>query len=93
MASSSASLVHLLLLIRRLHMLTLLYFLTCHCPKDGGTFLFVLTWLVLQSTLPFTRHIQHDDLDPPGPNLQHVEGVIYVLIKGTNLIFLYFAQL
>jgi hypothetical protein len=53
----------------------------------------VLTWLVLQSTLPPMRHIQHDDLDPLGPNLQHIEGVLFGPTRSRNLIFLYFSQL
>jgi hypothetical protein len=45
------------------------------------------------STSPPTRYIQHDDLDPLGPNLQHVGGVLSCPTKGTNLNILYFAQL
>jgi len=91
MASSNVSLVHLPLVIRGLHLLTLLCFLVGSYPKDGGTF--SLAWFLLQSTLPLTRYIDHHDVDPPVPNLQHVGGVLSSLTRGTNLIFLYFAQL
>jgi len=37
MASSNVSLVHLLLVIRGLHLLILLYFLIGSCLQDGGT--------------------------------------------------------
>jgi len=30
------------------------------------------------------RHIDHHDLDPPSPNLQHVGGVLFGLTRGTN---------
>ncbi len=53
----------------------------------------VLVWLVLQSISPPTRHIDHHDLNPPSPNLQHVGGVLFGPTRGTNLNFLYFAQL
>jgi hypothetical protein len=43
MAFSNASLVHLALVIRGLHLLTLLCFLVVSYPKDGGTF--SLSWL------------------------------------------------
>jgi hypothetical protein len=37
--------------------------------------------------------IDHHGLDPPGPNLQHVGGVLFDPTKGTNLNILYFSQL
>jgi hypothetical protein len=43
MASSNASLVHLPLVIRGLHLLTFLCFLASSYPQDGGTF--SLSWL------------------------------------------------
>jgi hypothetical protein len=43
MASSNASLVHLPLVIRGLHLLTFYNFLVGSCSKDGGTF--SLLWL------------------------------------------------
>jgi hypothetical protein len=39
------------------------------------------------------KYIDHHDLDPPSHNLQHVGGVLFGPIRGTNLNFLYFAQL
>jgi hypothetical protein len=45
------------------------------------------------STSPPMKHIQHDDLDPFSPNLQHVGGVLSCLTRGTNLNIQYFAQL
>jgi len=39
------------------------------------------------------RYIDHHDLDPPGPNFQHIGGVLFGPTKGTNLNLLYFAQL
>jgi len=70
MASSNASLVHLPLVIKGIHLLTLLFFLTSSYPKHGGTF--SLSWLgsFKESTLPTMKHIDHHDLDPPNPNLQ-----------------------
>jgi hypothetical protein len=38
MASSNASLVHLLLVIKKLHLFTLLGFLVGSYSQDGGTF-------------------------------------------------------
>jgi hypothetical protein len=38
------------------------------------------------------RYTNHHDVNPLGPNLKHVGGVLFGLIKGTNLIFLYFAH-
>ncbi len=42
-ASSNVLLVHLLLVIRRLHLLIFFCFFVGSCPKDGGTF--SLSWL------------------------------------------------
>jgi hypothetical protein len=92
MAFSNVSLVHLPLVIKGLHLLTLLCFLVGFCPKDGGHFP-CLVWFLLQSTLPPTRYINHHDVDPPGPNLQHIGGVLSSLTRDINLNFLYFAQL
>jgi hypothetical protein len=70
MASFNASLVHLPLVIKGLHLLTLLSFLVSFYPKHGGTF--SLSWLgsFKESTLPPMKHIDHQDLDPLNPNLQ-----------------------
>jgi len=70
MASSNASLVHLPLVIKGLHLLTLLSFLASSYPKHGGTF--SLFWLgsFKESTSPPMKQINHQDLDPPNPNLQ-----------------------
>jgi hypothetical protein len=38
-------------------------------------------------------HIQHDDLNPLGLNLQQVRGVLSGRTKNTNLNILYFPQL
>ncbi len=46
--------------------------------------------LLLESTLPPMRDINHHDLDPLGPKLQHVGGVLSSPTRSTNLIFLYF---
>jgi len=46
-----------------------------------------------ESNSPPTRHIDHHDLDPFGPNLQHIGGVLFGPTRGTNLNILYFAQL
>jgi hypothetical protein len=39
------------------------------------------------------KYIDHHDLDPHGPNLQHVRGVLFGSTRGANLNLLYFAQL
>jgi hypothetical protein len=33
------------------------------------------------------KYIDHHDLDPPSHNLQHVRGVLFGPIRGTNLNF------
>jgi hypothetical protein len=42
------------------------------------------------STLPPMRYIDHHDLDPLGPNLQHIWGVLFGPTRGTSLNILYF---
>jgi hypothetical protein len=53
----------------------------------------VLASLVLQSTWLYTRHIDHHDLNPLGPNPQHVASVLSSPTRGTNLIFLHFGSM
>jgi hypothetical protein len=48
-----------------------------------------LAWFTLFST----KYVDHHDVDPLVPNFQHVGGALFGPTRGTNLIFLYFAQL
>ncbi len=50
----------------------------------------VLAWLVLQSITPPTKHINHHDLDPPYPNLQHVGGMLFGHTRNTKFEFFIF---
>jgi hypothetical protein len=38
------------------------------------------------------KNIDHHDLNPLGPNLQHIGGVLFGLTRGTNLIFCIFPR-
>jgi hypothetical protein len=69
-ASSNASLVHLPLVIRRLHLLTFFFFFASYYPKDGGTLFLYWFGSFEESTPPPMKHTNHHDLNPPNPNLQ-----------------------
>ncbi len=91
-ASFNASLVHLPLVIRILHLLIFFVFLSVLFKRWWDIFL-MLVWLVLQSTSFCMRHIDHHDLNPFGPNPQHVGGVLSSPIRSTNLSFMYFGSM
>jgi hypothetical protein len=81
MASSIASLVHLPVVIRRLHLLTLVSFLTNFYPKDGGTI--YLSWFgsFEEFTLLPMKHTDHHDLNPLSPNpTSNRLGVCYLAL-------------